>query len=98
MKSLVKRTPGSVPRTSGDGQLMAYAGRYAGDIVLSVFEQIGGAAAMAEWAEENRGEFYTKLFAKTIVRQSEVRNEDSIGALLRKLDDDIIDVTPDEVS
>lgn len=34
--------------------------------VHKVFKMLGGANAMADWAAKNPGEFYTKIWAKTI--------------------------------
>lgn len=49
-----------------------HVGRFAGAIVLSVFEQIGGAPRMAAWADSNPTDFYTKLFPKMISRSQQV--------------------------
>ena len=54
--------------------------------MLLAFEMIGGVEAMAAWAEENRGEFYTKLFPKVITREVEVNASEGIEDLLRHLD------------
>lgn len=70
-----------------DAELYANVGRYAGAIVLTVFEQIGGVQRMAEWADENPGDFYTKSFGKIITAPKQVehtgtvRIEDAIRAL-----------------
>lgn len=65
---------------------MANAGKYARNAVLTVFETIGGVERMAEWAEDNPGEFYTKLFAKTITRDNEHTVSDGVEDLLDRLD------------
>lgn len=49
-----------------------HVGRYAGALVLSVFEQIGGAPRMASWADSNPTDFFTKLFPKMISRSQQV--------------------------
>lgn len=36
------------------------------DHAASVFDNIGGEPRMTEWADKNPGEFYTKIYAKTI--------------------------------
>lgn len=70
-----------------DPTLYANIGRYAGAVVLTVFEQIGGVQRMAEWADENPEAFYTKSFAKIITAPKQVehtgvvRIEDAIKAL-----------------
>lgn len=49
-----------------------HVGRFAGALVLSCFEQIGGLDRMAEWADNNPTDFYTKLFPKMISRSQQV--------------------------
>lgn len=83
-----------LPMGGGDGQLMLSAGKYARQAVLTAFEMIGGVQALAEWAEDNRGEFYTKLFTKTITRETEVEHRGSLEDYLDELDKHTIDVTP----
>jgi hypothetical protein len=49
-----------------------HVGRYAGAVVMSVFEQIGGVERMASWADTNPTDYYTKLFPKMISRSQQV--------------------------
>ena len=49
-----------------------HVGRFAGALVLSCFEQIGGLSRMAAWADTNPTDFYTKLFPKMISRSQQV--------------------------
>jgi hypothetical protein len=49
-----------------------HVGRYAGAIVMSCFEQIGGLPRMAAWADTNPTDFFTKLFPKMISRSQQV--------------------------
>lgn len=49
-----------------------HVGRYAGALVMSCFEQIGGLGRMAAWADSNPTDFYTKLFPKMISRSTQV--------------------------
>ena len=49
-----------------------HIGRFAGALVLSTFEMIGGLPRMAHWADENPTDFYTKLFPKMISRSQQV--------------------------
>lgn len=85
-----------------DAALYANVGRYSGAAVLTVFEQIGGINAMADWATENPGEFYKGPFAKIISapRQVEVTGKISIEEAVRALDleegRDYAVVNPDE--
>lgn len=55
-----------------DPALYMNMSKYAGSAVMTVFEQIGGTNRMAEWADENPGDFYTKLFPKIISAPKEV--------------------------
>jgi hypothetical protein len=49
-----------------------HVGRFAGALVMSCFEQIGGLPRMAAWADTNPTDFYTKLFPKMISRSTQV--------------------------
>jgi len=49
-----------------------HVGRYAGALVMSCFAQIGGIDRMAQWADHNPTDFYTKLFPKMISRSTQV--------------------------
>jgi hypothetical protein len=49
-----------------------HLGRFSGAVVLSVFEMIGGAPRMAQWADDNPTDFYTKLLPKVISRSQQV--------------------------
>lgn len=49
-----------------------HVGRFAGALVLSTFEMIGGLPRMAHWADDNPTDFYTKLFPKMISRSQQV--------------------------
>lgn len=49
-----------------------HVGRFAGALVLSAFEMIGGLPRMANWADQNPTDFYTKLFPKMISRSQQV--------------------------
>lgn len=78
-----------------------HVGRYAGAIVMSVFEQMGGLTRMTAWAETNPTDFYTKLFPKMIQRSQHVDHSGSITiddaiTRLEKLDD-AVDAEYEEV-
>lgn len=49
-----------------------HVGRFAGALVMSCFEQMGGLPRMAAWADSNPTDFYTKLFPKMISRSQQV--------------------------
>ncbi|MEO8128359.1 MAG: hypothetical protein ABI822_14765 [Bryobacteraceae bacterium] len=82
--------PGSPLQLQGfgdaDGAVIANAGRYSRECVLLAFEMIGGVERMADWANKNPTEFYTRLFTKTITREVEVSTSVGIEELLMKLD------------
>lgn len=82
----VAPTPNLPAVADSAGGLMVSAGKYARNVVLSVFEQIGGQDAMAEWASANPTDYYTKIFAKTITREVEERKVDSVEDLLDAID------------
>lgn len=64
-----------------------HVGRYAGAVVLSAFEQIGGAQRLTQWADENPTDFYTKMFTKmigksvTVDANVNISIDDAIGRL-----------------
>lgn len=78
-----------------------HVGRFAGALVMSVFEQIGGAPRMAAWADSNPTDFYTKLFPKMISRSQQVdvngtlTIDDAISRLERMDEGQFIEVTPE---
>lgn len=82
----VAPTPSLPAVADSSGGLMISAGKYARSVVLGVFEQIGGQDAMADWASANPGDFYTKIFAKTITREVEEKRVDSVEDLLDAID------------
>jgi hypothetical protein len=54
------------------GEAYQHVGRYAGAVVVACFEQIGGLRRMAQWADDNPTDFYTKLMPKLIQRSTQV--------------------------
>lgn len=66
----VRRNVDRLPAISGE--TYAHVGRYAGAVVMSVFEQIGGLDRMAAWADSNPTDFFTKLFPKMVQRSQQV--------------------------
>jgi hypothetical protein len=72
----VTRAVTSLPVISAEAY--QYVGRYAGAIVMSVFEQIGGVERMAAWAETSPESFYTKVFPKMISRSQQVEHSGSV--------------------
>lgn len=69
------------------------SGRFARQAVAAAFNIMGGVDAFAEWAKDNRSEFYTKLFTKTIGREVEVGPKEKLEDLLLILDGQSTDIT-----
>ena len=87
---IVKRV-NSVPVISTDAY--QHVGRYAGAVVLAVFEQIGGVQRMASWADQNPTDYYTKLLPKLISRttQLEVSGSVTIDDAITRLESQTVD-------
>lgn len=66
----VANSIGTLPMISAEQY--QHVGRYAGAVVMSVFNQIGGVDRMAVWADSNPTDFYTKLFPKMISRSQQI--------------------------
>jgi hypothetical protein len=60
------------------GEQYAAVGKYAGALVLSCFEQMGGLDRMVVWADSNPTDFYTKLLPKVIQRSTAVEHSGSV--------------------
>jgi|SRR5882762_9084346 len=80
-----------------------HLGKYAGAIVLSVFEQIGGIERFAAWSDSNPSDYYTKIFGKVVQRSTAVEHsgtltiDDAITRLESQgqmIDAEFEDVTP----
>lgn len=76
----------TVPYGDADGAVIVHAGRYARESVLVAFEMIGGVQRLADWADRNPTEFYTRLFTKVITREVELSAGTGIEDLLAMLD------------
>lgn len=66
----VVREIGTIPMISAEQY--QHVGRFAGALVMSCFEQIGGLPRMANWADENPTDYFTKIFPKMISRSQQV--------------------------
>lgn len=69
------------------GKIYENVGKYARGAVLYAFESVGGPEALAQWAQDNPDDFYTKLFPRIITRETEVHHTRSLDELM-----DVIDV------
>lgn len=75
-----------LPQADSDGALYQHVGRYAGQMVLTAFDMIGGVDRFAAWAEKNPTDFYTKVFPKVIAKPVEHGVTKDVEALLERLD------------
>jgi hypothetical protein len=80
-----------------DGAVIQHTGRYAREAVLTAFNMIGGVDRLADWADKNPGEFFTKLMPKVITREVDIGTGEGVEELLRQLDAKTIDITPEEM-
>lgn len=55
------------------------------DNILDVFLRIGGVPEMAKWARKNRGDFYTKIYARLIPKDVALGASEGLEDLLVKL-------------
>jgi len=76
----------SLPYGDAEGRVIPHAGRYARECVLVAFEMIGGVERMASWANDNPGEFYTRLYSKVITKEVDVNASQGVEDMLAKLD------------
>lgn len=60
------------------------------DNVLAVFNRLGGTSGMAEWANENKTEFY-KLYGKMIPNSAEVSGPEGAPIQVQAVEMKIID-------
>ena len=95
----VRRNVDGLPTISPE--TYQHVGRYAGAVVMSVFEQIGGVKRMAAWADANPTDYFTKILPKMIQRSQHVDHsgtitiDDAISRLERFVD--AIDADSEEV-
>lgn len=83
------------PSTSADdGAVMSHYARYAKQAVMTVFENIGGMQRFTEISDQNPQWFYEKFFSRMIPKEHEVQASGSLEDMLRKLDEQTIDITP----
>ena len=81
-----------VPVISADQY--AHMGKYSGALVTAAFEMMGGLPMLVDWASQNRTDFYTKIWSKTIQRSTAVEHSGNITiddaiSRLEKLDDPV---------
>ncbi len=59
-----------------DGDLAVNVGRRARASIGMAFDLMGGVESLVDWAEENKGEFYTKLFPRILGKEIEHTGKD----------------------
>ncbi len=67
----VAKRKGSLPGERRGGRQKGVPNKLSGNVkenIVAVFTRLGGTAAMAEWAEDNKTEFY-RLYAKLLPMQ-----------------------------
>jgi hypothetical protein len=77
-----------------NGDLLVSASKYSRTAIIMAFEMMGGIESFAEWAMNNKSEFYTKMFGKVIGKETEQGSEDPVEDYLKILDAEAEDVTP----
>lgn len=75
-----------LPNTDADGQLYQHVGRYAGQMVITAFDMMGGVERLADWADKNPDRFFTAVFPKIIAKPVEHTVSEGVEHLLEKLD------------
>ena len=98
MSNDIVKAVNKLPAISADQY--SHVGRYAGGVVMAVFEQLGGVRRMASWADENPTDFYTKLFPKMISRSAQLEVSGTVSlddAITRLESGDIVDADYVEV-
>lgn len=94
MSNDVVKHVNSLPVISADQY--QHLGKFAGAMVLSAFEQIGGMKRFAEWADTSPESFYTKIFVKMISRSTQVEVSGSVtldDAISRLEAQDVVEAT-----
>lgn len=74
--SIPVREMNRVPVISAEAY--GHLGKYSGALVASAFEQMGGLPMLVDWASQNRTDFYTKIWSKTIQRSQQVEHSGTL--------------------
>lgn len=80
-----------VTAIGSNGELIPNAGRYSRGAIVVAFEMMGGMENFAQWAQDNEGDFYTKLFTKLVGRETEQKADESLEDMLEVLDGEIVE-------
>lgn len=92
-----------IPLVAGpDGGILPNIGKYHRLAVSTVFEMNGGVEWLADWAEKNPTDFFTKLYPKLISKEVETHSVETVDELLMKIERErnrnTIDITPKEMA
>ena len=84
----------SLPAISAENY--AHVGRYAGAMVISCFQSIGGLERFASWANSNPTDFFTKIMPKVIQKTQQVDisgtvNIDDAISRLQAIEGEVLD-------
>jgi hypothetical protein len=98
MSNDVVKHVNAIPVISAD--TYQHLGKFAGAMVLSCFEQIGGMERFAAWAETSPESFYTKIFTKMISRsqQVEITGTLTLDDAISRLESQSIDAEFEDVT
>lgn len=69
-RALAVRTVSNLPLVSGEQY--SHMGKYAGAAIMAAFHMIGGVERLANWADSNPTDFFTKVMPKVVQRSSQV--------------------------
>lgn len=84
-----RRTEATI--VDSEGELVINPSRYSRRAIAVAFDLIGGVDAFADWADENKSEFYTKMFTKIVGKEIELGVTEGVEALLDMLDEGVHD-------
>ena len=91
MKNVIPESLQKTTIIGPDGELAVNPGRFSRQAIIVAFEMIGGVEAFSEWADENRGDFYTKLFTKVVGKEIEIGVTEDVESLLDMLDNGVLE-------
>lgn len=88
----LRQAAAELPYAAPDGTFFANIGRkYLKDAGVAVFHMIGGVERMAKWANENEGDYYTKIYPKLLEKQIEISDMRTVEDVIDDLDAEKLD-------
>lgn len=83
----LRQAAAQLPYAAPDGTFFQNIGRkYLKDAGIAVFHMIGGVERMAEWANKNEGDYYTKIYPKLLEKQVEITDMRTVEDVIDDLD------------